>query len=46
MVRCTLLNWSVWNTERKYMRSYRGTFDIFFGIEHRMKKEEMEEDPR
>ena len=25
------------------MRTYKGTFDIFFGVEHRMKKEEMEE---
>ena len=25
------------------MRRYKGTFDIFFGVEHRMRKEEMEE---
>ena len=25
------------------MRRYKGTFDIFFGIEHRLRKEEMEE---
>ena len=25
------------------MRRYRGTFDNFFGVEHRMRKEEMEE---
>ena len=25
------------------MRRYRCTFDIFFGIEHRLRKEEMEE---
>ena len=25
------------------MRRYEGTFDIFFGIEHRMRREEMEE---
>ena len=42
MVRCTLLNGSAWRTERKN-RKYKGTFDIFFGLEHRMKKEEMEE---
>ena len=24
------------------MRRYRGTFDIFFGVEHRIKKEAME----
>ena len=30
-------------TERNYMRRYKGTFDIFFGVEHRMKTEEMEE---
>ena len=27
---------------RKFLRRYKGTFDIFFGIEHRMRKEEME----
>ena len=25
------------------MRSYKGAFDIFFGIENRLRKEEMEE---
>ena len=25
------------------MRRYRGTFDVFFGIVHRLRKEEMEE---
>ena len=39
----TLSNGSAWNAERKYMRRYKGTFDIIFGVEHRMKKEEMEE---
>ena len=29
--------------ERKYMRTCKGTFDIFSGIVHRMRKEEMEE---
>ena len=43
MVKCTLLNGSVWNTKKKYMRRYMGTFDIFFGVEHGLKKEEMEE---
>ena len=43
MVRCTLKNGSAWSTETKYVRWYKGTFDIFFGIEHRMRKEEMEE---
>ena len=42
-VRCTLLHGSAWRTERKYLRRYRGTFDIFFGNEHRMRREEMEE---
>ena len=27
----------------KYIRKYKGTFDIFFRIEHRLRKEEMEE---
>ena len=39
----TLLSGSAWSTERKSMRRYRGTFDIFFGTEHRLRKEEMEE---
>ena len=43
LLRCTLLNGSAWSTERKYMRRYRGKCDIFFGIEHRLRKEEMEE---
>ena len=43
LLRCTLLNGSAWNTERKYMRRYEGTCDIFLGIEHRLRKKEMEE---
>ena len=43
LLRCTLLNGSVWSTERKYMRRYRGRCDVFFGIGHRLEKEEMEE---
>ena len=39
---CALLNDSAWSTEREHMRRYKGTFDIFFGIEHRLVKEEME----
>ena len=42
IVRCTLLNGSAWSTE-KFLRRYKGTFDIFFGVEHRMRNEEMEE---
>ena len=41
--RCTLLNGSAWSTERKYMRRCKGKCAIFFGTEHRMRKEEMEE---
>ena len=41
--RCTLLNGSACSTEKKYMQRYRDTFDIFFRIEHRMRKEKMEE---
>ena len=40
---CTLVNGSSWSTEKKYMRRYKGMFDIFFGIELRLRKEEMEE---
>ena len=42
-VRCTLLNGSAWCTEEKYMRRYKGTFDVFFGIALRMRREEMKE---
>ena len=42
-LRCALLNGSAWSTERKCMRRYKGTFDVFYGIEHRLRKEEMEE---
>ena len=31
------------STERKYMGRYKGTFDVFFGMEYRLRKEEMEE---
>ena len=41
--RCALLNGSTWSTERKHMRMHRGTFDIFFGVEHRLRREDMEE---
>ena len=43
LLRCTLLNGSAWSTERKYMRRFEGKCDIFFGIEHRLRKEEMGE---
>ena len=43
MIRCTSLKGSSWSAEKKYMRRYTGTFDIFFGVEQRMRKEEMEE---
>ena len=43
LLRCTLLSGSAWSTERKYMRRYKGKCDIFFGIEHRLREEEMEE---
>ena len=41
-LRCTLLNGSAWSTEKKFLRRYKGKCDIFFGIEHRMSKEEMD----
>ena len=41
-LRYALLNGSAWSTE-KFLRSYKDTFDIFFGMEHRSRKEEMEE---
>ena len=43
LLRCTLLNGSAWSTERKYLRRYKGKCDIFCGIEHRLRKEEMQE---
>ena len=42
MAGCTFLNDSAWSTEKKYIRRYKGPFDIFFGVEHIMRKEEME----
>ena len=42
-LRCALPNGSASITERKYTRRYRGTFDVFFGTEHRLRKGEMEE---
>ena len=42
-LKCTLLNGSAWSTEKKYMRRYKGKSDIFLGIEHRLRKEVMEE---
>ena len=43
LLRCTLLDGSAWSTEKKYMRRYKGKCDIFLGIEHRLRKEDMEE---
>ena len=37
-LKCTLLDGSAWSTEKKYMRRYKGTYDIFFGKEHRLRK--------
>ena len=42
-LKCTLLNGSAGSTEKKYIGRYRGTLDIFSGIEHRLRKEEVEE---
>ena len=42
IARCTLSNGSAWSTEKKFLVEYNGTFDIFHGIEHRMRREEME----
>ena len=42
-LRCTLLNGSAWSAEKKYVRRYEGKCEIFFGIEHRLRKEGMEE---
>ena len=41
MNRCTSLNGSAWSTERKNMRRYKGKCDIFFGMENRLRKDEM-----
>ena len=41
---CALLNGLAWSAERKYMRRYTGTVDVFFGIERRLRKEEMQAD--
>ena len=42
-LRCALLNGSACSTERKYMRRYKALLMSFFWIEHRLEKEEMEE---
>ena len=42
-LRCAWLNGSTWSTEKKCMRRCKFTFDVFFGIEHKLRKEEMEE---
>ena len=38
MIKCALLTGFAWSTENKY----KGTFDVFLGVDHRMRKEEME----
>ena len=43
MIKCTSRNGSVWSTVWESMKRYTSNFDIFFGIEHKMRKEEMEE---
>ena len=43
LLRCTSPNGSAWSTERKYIGRYKGKCDIFFGMEHRLRTEEMEE---
>ena len=43
LLRCALPNGSARSTERKYMRRYRGKCDIFFGSEHRLRKEDIAE---
>ena len=41
-LRCALLNGSVWSIEKKCTRRYKGKCDVFFGIEHRLRKQEVE----
>ena len=38
-LKCTLLNGSAWSTGKKYMRRCKGKCEIFFGIGHRLRKE-------
>ena len=40
---CVLLNGPTSSTDEKYMDRCSNTCDIFFGIEHRMRKETMED---
>ena len=40
VLRCGLLNGSAWSTQKKNMSRYKGKCCIFFGIEHRLRKEE------
>ena len=43
LLRYTLPNGSAWSTERKYMSRNKGKCDVFYGTEHRLRKEEMKE---
>ena len=43
MLKCTILNGSAWSTEKKCMRRCKGKCVIFFGMDHRLRKVEMEE---
>ena len=45
-LRCALLNGSAWSTENKNMRRYKGKFDIFLGIEHRLRRNSSIKRPR
>ena len=40
---CLLFNGFAWSTENLYMERYRSTCDIFFGIEHRLRRYDMED---
>ena len=38
-----LAQWFGLEHRKEILRRYKGTFDIFFGVEHRWRKDEMEE---
>ena len=42
-MKCTLLNGFCTEHRKEVHERHRGMFDIFFGIQHRLRKEEMEE---
>ena len=41
MVKCTSWNGPAWSTQKKYTTRCKGTIDFFFGVQHRLREEEV-----